>query len=451
MPLHENRDVESNISKKRVGRILTIFVTKLNKKMKLHDVIVIGGGAAGMICAIEAAKGGAKVLLLEKMERVGRKVLITGKGRCNLTNTKEWEEFSSHIYPNKRFLKHSFYAFNNKDLVSYFESLGVKCVVERGDRVFPADGRASTIVEALVKEMTSAGVEILYKRAVDRLIIEGEAIVGVGCGPDNFYAKAVVVATGALSYPATGSQGDGYKLAKQVGHTITPLFPSLTALMPKNYNKKLEGLSLKNIALSLFVGGDKVQSEFGEIEFTNNGLEGSLGFRVSRRAVKAMTNGNRCYLMLDLKPAVDIKELNDRVVKEISLFNMGAASQFLTSFMPKSLIDTFILENNIPTILDAKELPRVATLLSNSMKNWKIEIESYTSYERAVVTAGGLSLEEINPKSMCSKLHNNLFFAGEVIDLDGDTGGYNLQIAFTTGFVAGNSVAYFISKPREEV
>jgi hypothetical protein len=415
--------------------------------MESSRLIVIGGGAAGMVCAIAAAGSGAEVVLLEKMEKPGRKILITGKGRCNITNKKPWAEFSSHINPNKKFLKHSFHAFSNKDTIDFFESLGLQCNVERGDRVFPASGKSSSVVEVLVKEMERLKVIQHYNTPVHNLLFEGGVITGVNTSNGVMNCSAVVVATGGLSYPSTGSQGDGYTLAREAGHTITPLFPSLTALMPSGFNGEAKGLTLKNIALDLFVGNDLVQHETGDIDFTNNGIEGPLGFRVSRKAVKAMDNGNRCFLSIDLKPAVGPNELLERVKREIGEFRGNSLFRFLSGYMPSQIISSFVSDNNLPDLMpDGERREDFAKKICSALKSWKTEIVSYTSYERAVVTAGGVCLDEVFPKTMKSRLCDNLFFAGEVLDLDGDTGGYNLQIAFSTGYRAGVEAAHLTKK-----
>lgn len=268
------------------------------------QIVVIGAGASGMMSAIAAAKKGASVVILEKMERPGKKIRITGKGRCNITNTKPWEEFSTHLHPNKKFLKQVFFSFSNSDTIDFFESIGVKCLVERGDRVFPESGSATTIVEALKVQMDSLGIEQHYNSPVLSLERVNNKIERVITRTRVYTPKAVILATGGLSYPLTGSSGEGYEFAKNVGHSVVECWPSLTALMPKNYSSDLEGLTLKNIELSLYVGKDMVQQERGDIDFTNNGIEGSLGFRVSRKAVKALINGNKCSLTINLKPAV---------------------------------------------------------------------------------------------------------------------------------------------------
>ena len=410
------------------------------------QVVVIGAGASGMMSAIAAAQKGASVIILEKKERPGRKIKITGKGRCNITNTKSWEEFSSHLHPNKRFLKKAFYSFSNIDTVKFFEEIGVKCVVERGDRVFPESGSASTVVDALQARMDSLGIEQYYNSPVLRLEVANNRIEKVVTRSRSYVPGVVILATGGLSYPFTGSDGDGYEFAKSMGHSIVECWPSLTALLPKNYSEELEGLTLKNIELSLYVGKDMVQIERGDIDFTNNGVEGSLGYRVSRKAVKALIYGNKCWLSINLKPSVPDSTLEARIIEEIKQLNSSSTTALLRKFMPKQLIDSFLKDNNLPDSLSKiMDNYKFVMELRESLKGWKMEIVSFTSYERAVVTAGGISLNEIYPKTMRSRVVENLFLSGEIIDLDGDTGGYNLQIAFSTGFKAGEESAAYLT------
>src|SRR3989339_1882259 len=415
--------------------------------MKSRDVIVVGGGAAGMLAAISAAKSGAGVTLIEKMERLGRKLRITGKGRCNITNTKPWQEFSAHIHPKSNFFKHSFYNFSNDDTIAFFESIGLKTVLERGERIFPSSGLASDVVNALTAELDRVGVEVILNTQVTELKVTGQKIselvtINTKNNIETIYcATTVVMATGGLSYPLTGSDGDGYIIAKNLGHKIEECFPSLTALMPKDYSKELEGLQLKNVEIALFVASDEVQREMGDLDFTNNGIEGSIGYKISRKAVKALINGGRCSVSIDLKPAIDIETLKKRVEKEILELKGPFTSLLLQKLLPSQAIRPFMEMNNLSS--DINKLLRSLDILglAEILKNWKMDIYSFTSYERAVITAGGVSLDEIISKNMKSRLVQNLWFAGEVIDLDGDTGGYNLQIAFSTGFLAGKSAA----------
>lgn len=421
--------------------------------MKSRDVIVVGGGAAGMLAAISAAKSGAEVTLIEKMERLGRKLRITGKGRCNITNTKPWQEFSSHIHPKSNFFKHSFYNFSNEETITFFESIGLKTVLERGERIFPLSGLASDVVNALTAEMERVGVEIILNTKVTDLNVAGQKVTEVVTINTKsniemtYCATTVVMATGGLSYPLTGSDGDGYVIAKNLGHKIEECFPSLTALMPKDYSKELEGLQLKNVEIALFIAGDEVQREMGDLDFTNNGIEGSIGYKISRKAVKALINGNRCVVYLDLKPALTKDILEERMRRELSLLHNPSINQLMRKLLPYELVSPFISYLNLPADpLNAKKREATIKAVAASLKTWKMDIVTFTSYDRAVITAGGVSLDEVIAKNMRSRFYDNLFFAGEIIDLDGDTGGYNLQIAFSTGYMAGLEAAK-VSKP----
>jgi hypothetical protein len=411
--------------------------------MEHREVIVIGAGAAGMMAAITAARGGAKVTLIEKMEKAGRKIRITGKGRCNITNTKSWQEFSTHLHPNSRFLKHAFYSFDNTETVKFFEEIGLKTVIERGDRVFPLSGIASDVVDSLVNEINKLNIKVLYNTNVKDIdLTEGNirSITAISNGKRiSLMADAFIIASGGLSYPLTGSTGDGYKFAEKCGHKITECFPSLTALMPVGYSSELIGLQLKNCEITLIAGKDMVQKEMGDLDFTNNGIEGSIGYKISRKAVKTLISGGKCSVSIDLKPAIDIETLKKRIEKEITELRGPFTSLLLQKLLPSQAIRPFMEMNNLSS--DINKLLRSLDIsgLAEILKNWQMDIDSFTSYERAVITAGGVSLDEIISKNMKSRLVQNLWFAGEVIDLDGDTGGYNLQIAFSTGFLAGKS------------
>ena len=403
-----------------------------------------------MMAAASAAENGASVLLLEKMEKAGRKIRITGKGRCNITNTKSWEEFSTHIHPKSNFLKHAFFSFSNKDTVDFFEKIGLKCIVERGDRVFPESGIAGDVVSKLVNHLLSQGVEIRYDSKVIEINTEDERVRYVKYEHSGVIyieeTEAAIVTTGGLSYPATGSDGDGYRFAEHLGLKVTECFPSLTAIKPDIDYSGLKWLLLKNVEISLYVSGECVQSEMGELEFTDNGIEGSIGFKISRRAVIAMKRDERVYIEIDMKPAVSIEVISARLAKDFE--SDRSLRKVLRHYLPEQMIDTFIscLPKKIlsSSLFDSKAISEISGL----MKGWKMHIVGYTSYERSVITAGGVSLDELIPKRMSSRKYENLFFAGEVIDLDGDTGGYNLQIAFSTGFMAGREAAYLIKKSK---
>ena len=445
---------------------------------EVADIVVIGGGAAGMMAALTAKKAGKdlSVVILEKMPRPGRKILVTGKGRCNLTNACDWDEFSLHIHPKQNLLKHAFRAFTPSETIAAFNAMGLDCVTERGRRVFPASMKAMDVVDTLAGSLKRSGVEIRCGLKVEKIEKTPEGFFhifytmagrrsdspkhgnncgipgGSNCGipggngiqggngiPERgmITAKAVILATGGLSYPGTGSEGDGYPMATDLGHKIVPCFPSLTALRPAGYatsRKLLEGIHLKNVSLHLFINGSLAQEEFGELDFTDGGIEGALGFRVSRKAVKALANGASVTVRIDLKPALDENQLE----KKLGNASMHDGCKSHTA----SSIPVPILSSLIPTsIAKAFAATNKANIkrygLAASLKKWDFAIEGYTGYERAVITAGGISDDEVNPKTMESKLVPGLYFAGEILDIDGDTGGYNLQIAWSTGHAAG--------------
>jgi len=413
------------------------------------DIVVIGGGAAGMMAALTAKKAGKdlSVVILEKMPRPGRKILVTGKGRCNLTNACDWDEFSLHIHPKPNLLKHAFRAFTPSDTIAAFNAMGLDCVTERGRRVFPASMKAMDVVDTLAGSLKRSGVEIRCGLKVEKIEKTPEGFFHIfytmaGRRSDipersMITAKAVILATGGLSYPGTGSEGDGYPMATALGHKIVPCFPSLTALRPAGYatsRKLLEGIHLKNVSLYLFINGSLAQEEFGELDFTDGGIEGALGFRVSRKAVKALANGASVTVRIDLKPALDENQL------EKKLGNAGmldGSKSHTVSSIPVSILSSLI-PTSIAKALAATNKANIKRYgLAASLKKWDFAIEGYTGYERAVITAGGISDDEVNPKTMESKLVPGLYFAGEILDIDGDTGGYNLQIAWSTGHAAG--------------
>lgn len=440
---------------------------------KIHsaDIIIIGGGAAGLMAAAGAAAAGtgrypeAKVKVLEKMPRPGRKIMITGKGRCNFTNMKPWNEFSGHIHPKPNFLKPAFYNLSSEKMVDFLLDNGMGSVIERGDRAFPASHLASDVVDALVRAAESAGAEILCGKEVTGISRQARNDNGeenetftIRCADGSEYiCRKLIICTGGLSYPKTGSTGDGYVWTEKMGHSIRPLFPSLTAIVPKGYKdgkghidrsnplsengKLLCGNQLKNVNLTISIDGNEAQSEFGDLDFTDGGIEGPIGFKVSRKCVNAIINGSKVSISLDLKPAVNVDDLTARINSlwnEVSKDRRNADKPYkdrfrflLAKLLPMSLVQAFIKLN--PNT-DHKTLPK-------RLKNWEMEISGYVGYERAVVTAGGVSLEEVSPKTLESKLIPNLYVAGEMLDLDADTGGYNLQTAFSTGYLAGISAA----------
>lgn len=441
------------------------------------DIIIVGGGAAGLMAAAGAAghcssKGmDAKIIVLEKMARPGRKIMITGKGRCNFTNLKNWNEFSEHIHPKPGFLKSAFYNLTSEKMIDFLTEQGMESVVERGDRAFPASHLASDVVDALLRAAEGAGAEVLCGKEVDKVSRTGQAGVDdfqVNCTDGSCYVcSKLIICTGGLSYPKTGSTGDGYGWAKDMGHSLRPLFPSLTAIVPAGYKditisgkgsevgkghidrstplsetgNMLCGNQLKNVGLSIIIDGNTAAEEFGDLDFTDGGLEGPIGFKVSRKCVNALMNGSRVQAIIDMKPAVEIEDLQARIAalwNEIAKDKRSANKLYkdrfkilLTKVLPMQLIPGFVKMN--PNA-DHKSLAK-------ALKGWKMDMEGYVGYERCVVTAGGVSQDEMTPKTLESRLVPGLYFAGEILDLDGDTGGYNLQIAFSTGYLAGSSAA----------
>lgn len=430
--------------------------------MKSCEILIVGGGAAGMMSAIKAAEAGCSVTLLEKNSFCGKKINITGKGRCNITNTRKWNEFSEHVHPSAAFARSAFYNFSNEALVDYLLEIGLETVVERGERVFPASMKASDVSRTLVERMEELGVQILYD--CDVIAVRKSTIPSATDARSEFIctyahggglthdeviaAQAVVIATGGLSYPSTGSTGTGLEIARSFGLEVSETFPSLTALTPERYDLDLEWIELKNVGLNLFIDKDLIQLEQGDLTFTSGGIEGALGFRLSRKAVKALRGGSRVELELDLKPALSIETLNRRIEREIAIDNLTLESEMgpvkmrnlLRGLLPEALIKPFLNANPDLKLRN----------LSQRLKGWRFRIISYVGYERSVVTAGGVSQKEIIPKSMCSRKVEGLYFAGEVLDLDGDTGGYNLQLAFSTGALAGEKAAQQILNARSE-
>lgn len=542
------------------------------------DIVVIGAGASGLMAAYSAASelvasgSDASVTLLEKMPRPARKIMITGKGRCNFTNLKQWNDFNSHVRSGANFIKSSFYNLNPEALIRFFESYGMRSVVERGDRAYPASYHASDVVDTLVNACHSVGVKIECEAEVSSIREGYELELKDG---RKWLCSKIIVATGGLSYPGTGSTGDGYAWARSLGHSTTPLFPSLTALVPRDYKlpsapggasfgsgaslrpgasfgpgsagapadsvcgapgapaaapvaarvapapdaanvatpasgapavnvapsdpaaaacaaragaslgqgssaaslrpgcdadplhidrslplsesgQKLCGVKLKNVGLSLLIEGTEADSDFGDLDFTDGGIEGPLGFRMSRKAVKAMVNGSRVALCLDLKPGVELTELTARVKalwKEIDcdprskrLREKEKGRILLGKLMPWDLIPAFVDRN--PGIYTLERRSRTDTKLwvnlvtiAKVLKCWRFDIAGYVGYERAVVTAGGVCTDELVAKTLESRLHQGLYFCGEVLDVDCDTGGYNLHSAFCTGALAGRSAA----------
>lgn len=413
--------------------------------MKKYDVIVVGAGAAGLIAAGRAAELGAHVLLLEKMERAGRKLLITGKGRCNITNDAPVSEFIDHTYPNGRFLRHAFSKFLAQDIIALLGKYGVETVVERGGRVFPAGNRAADVVNALLQWVRGSGVEFQYKCKIEKLIVADQAIAGVEAVSQGrkmtCYADAVILCTGGCSYPATGSSGEGYKLVRPLGHTIEPVMPALVPIETEgNLAGRMQGLSLKNVKAVVWVNGKKFKEEFGEMLFTHFGLSGPIILTLSRFVAGELRKGNKVELSIDLKPALDNQKLDARLQRDLNENGKKHLDNMFKDWLPSKMIPVFIdlLQLNPDKEchqITSKERRKILLL----MKEMRLMVTGHRSFKEAIITAGGISTKEIDPKTMESKIVKNLYFAGEIIDLDADTGGYNLQIAWSTAWLAAQS------------
>jgi len=411
--------------------------------MPTYDVIVIGAGASGMMCAGQAALNGLQVLLLEKMRAPACKLRITGKGRCNITNIAEKEVFMQHIGPDNRFLHNAFGVFFSDELVNFFESIGVETKKKQGGRIFPVSDKATELSDSLVKWVQSTGAIIQCHSEIKDILIEDGQIKGVVLKDNNkIFAKSVVVATGGKSYPATGSTGDGYNFATKTGHHVSPLHPLLVPLRAsEHYIKNLSGLHLKNIAVTVFIEGIKKHEAFGELEFNDHGIEGPIVLSLSRKCIYDIMADKKIVFRLDLKPGLSDLQLDNRLKRDMNSLGKLGLYELLRGLLPQQLLKVFIEKLGISADKKCGQLTSAEREnILHLMKNFDITIIGHAGYERAIITGGGVSLKEIHPKTMESKLIKNLYFIGEVLDLDADTGGYNLQIAFSTGYLAGISI-----------
>jgi len=410
-------------------------------------VIVVGAGASGLMAAGQAAEMGASVLLLEKMDRPGRKLRITGKGRCNLTNVAPVSDFIAHFGPSGCFLRQAFYRFFTSDLLALFEELGVPTVTERGGRVFPVSQEARDVVDALVRWVREGGVQIQTRSSVERLLIEEERVVGVKTSTDptgrTYRADAVIVATGGASYPATGSTGDGYRLAESVGHTLVPVRPALVPLETAgDVAPRLQGLSLRNVTAQTWIAGQEQAELFGEMLFTHFGVSGPIILSLSRQIVDALRQDRRVVLSIDLKPALDGDKLDARLLRDLDAHGKRHFRTLLKGLLPSKLIPVCIDLTGIPPHKEAHQITaQERERLRTWLKDFRLEVTGHRPFSEAIITAGGVETREVDPRTMASRLVEGLYFAGEVLDVDADTGGYNLQAAFSTGWLAGRSAA----------
>lgn len=406
----------------------------------MKQILVIGAGPAGMMAAIRAAENGAAVTLLEKMKRPGRKMMITGKGRCNITNAADVPEIIRNIHGNGAFLNSSMRAFDNQDVMEFFRQQGVPVKVERGNRVFPVSDKAQDVVDAMVHRLHELDVRIELEMSVADILLQEGRVAGVRTKSGAHYkADAVILAVGGASYPGTGSTGDGYEMAKKLGHTVVPLRPSLVPLeTEEEWVKDVQGLSLRNVRATLLAGGEKVQEMFGEMMFTHFGVTGPIILSMSRRAAKCLAEGKFVELELNLKPALTPEKLDARIQRDFEQHIRKSLKNGLLDLLPHKLIEPVLdcayLDPEKPVHqVTAEERHRLA----ETLQHLTLTIAKTRPLAEAIVTAGGVSVREINPKTMESKLVPGLYFAGEVVDVDAYTGGYNLQAAFSMGNAAG--------------
>ena len=412
--------------------------------MTRRRVIVVGGGPAGLMAAGQAARLGAETLLLEKMHRPGRKLRIAGKGRCNLTNMAPLSEFIAHFGPGGRFLRQTFSRFFTSELVAFFDEVKIPTVTERGGRVFPASGQAQDVVDALVRWAGGQQVTMQPRSPVEKLTAEGGRVVGVQAPQGQIHrGDAVIIATGGASYPATGSTGDGYRLAESAGHTIVPIRPALVPLETGgDIATKLEGLNLRNVTVRVRVDERKQATLFGEMLFARSTLTGPIILSLSGQIVDALSQGRRVVLSIDLKPALDERKLDARLIRDLEAQGKQSFRMLLNGLLPKKLIPICMDSTGIPP---DKAAPHITAgerkRLRAWLKDFRLEVTGYRSIDEAIITAGGVDTREVDPRTMASQRVEGLYFAGEVLDVDADTGGYNLQAAFSTGWVAGRSAA----------
>lgn len=411
----------------------------MSTKPILADAVIIGGGAAGSFCAITAARRGLSVIVLEPNEKIGRKLRITGKGRCNVTNNSDIRTVMNHIPDHSRFLYGALTRFSPEDTMQFYEDLGIPLKTERGNRVFPVSDNANDIADALQNELRRLGVTIIHEKAVD-LITEDGRICAVDTSNQRIRTDRCVIATGGKSYPKTGSEGSGYRLASKLGHSIVSPLPSLVPLVSDDRCcAELQGLSLRNIELSAYEDDKSIYRERGEMLFSHFGITGPLVLSASAHMRHFGTAEYK--VILDLKPALDEKTLDLRILRDFSKYQNKAIRNALGDLLPKAMIPVILSRIAVPGGKPVHEITKEERKkLVHELKNFTITINGTRPIEEAVVTAGGVSTDEINPRTMESKLVSGLYFAGEIMDLDAYTGGYNLQIAWSTANLAGNSL-----------
>ena len=409
----------------------------------MKKIIVIGGGPAGMMSAIRAAENGAQVILFEKNNRLGRKLSITGKGRCNLTNATDNQEIIKNIPGNGKFLHSALKNFTSDDTIKFFESLGLETKIERGNRVFPVSDNAADVIDVLSRKLHDLKVNVKLNSTVENIITDDKKILGVEVNDRFFDADAVILATGGLSYPATGSTGDGLKFAKNLGHSITDIFPALVPLeVEEDFVKDLQGLSLKNVRVTLLTEDEFLDEIFGEMLFTHFGVSGPIILTISRQASKLLHEKQFVELLINLKPALTPEQLDARILRDFEKFKGKLIKNAMVDLLPQKLIPVIL---DLAYIDENKKVDEITKTerqnLSEKLRALPLTITGTRPIDEAIVTAGGVSTRELNPKTMESKIIENLFIVGEVVDVDGNTGGFNLQAAWAMGNAAGKFAA----------
>lgn len=413
----------------------------------MAKVIVVGGGAAGMMAAIFAARNGKNVTLIEQNEKLGKKLFITGKGRCNFTNACDTEDLFGNVVTNPKFLYSAFYSFSNQMVMEFFEEIGLPYKIERGNRVFPVSDHSSDVIRVLEKELRKQNVEIIVNTKVKSLILENSICKGVELADRNggkpkgrfqrLFADSVIVATGGVSYPRTGACKDGYEFARKAGHCVTKVQPSLVPFELKDdCCKELMGISLKNVSVSIYADGKKIYSDFGEMLFTHFGVSGPIIIKASAYIHKYLNRS--LSLSIDLKPALDEKQLDQRILKDFKLFQNKQLKNSLDKLLLRAFIPVVIEKGGLDGDRKINEMTKEERkVLVQTIKKLPFAMRGLRGWDEAIITKGGVAVKEIDPGTMESKLTGGLYFAGEVLDLDALTGGFNLQIAWSTGYLAG--------------
>jgi predicted Rossmann fold flavoprotein len=411
--------------------------------MEKRKVIVVGAGAAGMMAAGQAALAGAETILLEKMRRPGLKLAITGKGRCNLTNIAEIPEFISHFGKNGRFLRQCFHQFFNTELTQFFEEKGLPLTKERGGRIFPSRGKAQEVVAVFVAWLKKCGVRTQFNCSINRLLVADGRVCGVVCNGKEIHADAVILATGGACYPATGSTGDGYPMSEMVGHSIVDVRPALVPLVTAgSITASMADLNLRNIGVRLIVNGKKKEDAFGELVFSAFGVTGPVILTLSGVAVDALRVDEKVELLIDLKPALDDKKLDARLLRDFAKRDKEPLNSILRGLLPREMIPaclemTGVAGDRLGHSVTTVERKKIRLWL----KNFPLTVSGYRPMKEAIVTAGGVNVKEVDPRTMESRKVAGLYLIGELLDIQADTGGYNLQAAFSTGWLAGRSAS----------